>query len=66
MAQPINDEHALLCGMVWGAAIRAGLNLNPTQDDAGNYTDTCELILPKVPDVRDDVHIFLTVQPPHG
>lgn len=66
MGVPVSNEHALLCGMVWGAAIRAGLNLNPTQDAEGNYTDTVELILPEVPEYRDEVHVFLVVEPPRG
>lgn len=64
MAKPVSDEHALLCGMVWGLAMKYGLPMNPTQDDDGNYTDTMELVLPSSTRNGPEVHVFLVVQPP--
>lgn len=64
MAKPINDEHALLCGMVWGTAMKYGIPMNPTQDDDGDYTDTLELLLDTEVTGGVDVHVYLTVRPP--
>lgn len=69
MVRPINDEHALLCGMVWGMAMRHGLPMNPVMDrddaDGYDYSDTLELELPPgYGGEKSPVRVFLVVQPP--
>jgi hypothetical protein len=66
MGKPVNDEHALLCGMVWGVAVKHGVPMNPVQDGDGDYTDTFELVLPEeVTKAGYPVSVFLVVAPPY-
>lgn len=69
MAKPVSDEHALLCGMVWGMAMRHGLPMNPVVDEHDDgtydYSDTYELELPAEYGGPDSpTRVFLVVQPP--
>ena len=57
----VNDRHALYVGWVLGIARENGLDVWPTMDEAGNYTDrimlhldaetfTIKLVVPPPPD----------------
>lgn len=65
MAKPISDEHALLCGMVWGLAMKHQVPLVPEFDEEGNYMDTFELTLPEgYGGEGSPTRVFLVVEPP--
>jgi hypothetical protein len=61
----VSPEHALHAGMVWGLAMRHGLDLLPVLDDDGNYSAEVELVLPvDSTGWSADVRVRLVVEPP--
>lgn len=65
MAKPVNDEHALLCGMAWGMAMRHGVPMVPIVDEDGIFTDTFELALDEgYGGEGSPLSLFLVVKPP--
>jgi hypothetical protein len=60
-----SPEHALHAGMVWGLAMRHGLELVPVLDEEGNYSAEVELVLPAASTSWPaDVRVRLVVEPP--
>lgn len=45
-----DQGHALRAGMAFGAAVKAGLPVEPELDDQGNYTPVMLLSLEHLPD----------------
>jgi hypothetical protein len=61
----VSSEHALHAGMVWGVAMKHGLDLLPVLDDAGNYSAEVELVLPvESTGWPGNVRVRLIVEPP--
>jgi hypothetical protein len=50
----VDDQHALLTGMVAGALLGADLNARPVRDAEGNYTAEVRLRLPAA-----EVHLLV-------
>jgi hypothetical protein len=42
----VSPEHALAAGMALGAAVKAGLKVEPVLTDAGDYTPRFLILLP--------------------
>jgi hypothetical protein len=60
-AKPVNGDHALLCGFVWGAFMRAGIPAFPGLDAEGNYTS--DLILNFSEISGEPLQVTITVNP---
>jgi hypothetical protein len=60
-AKPVDQNHALLCGMVWGAFMKAGIPAFPVVDDDGDYTSDIQVNLSDV--LGEPLQVTVTVQP---
>ena len=63
--KPVDADHALLCGFVWGAFMKAGIPAFPGLDDEGNYTSDLNVNFSEV--VGEPMQVTITVNPrPRG
>lgn len=58
----VDDRHAIYVGWVCGMAVQNGVAVRPITDDAGNYTDTLEIVLPD--EAWRNVTVTVVVPPP--
>jgi hypothetical protein len=62
--KPVDQNHALLTGMVWGAFMKAGIPAFPVLDSDGDYTSDIQVNLSEV--VGEPLQVTVTVRPRPG